>query len=448
MATKNRENEAGLIGAVLKDPSKLEALVDIVNPEDFDWQCYGWAWGAMKSLHEHGLMVDTITVGDELERHDKLQSFKLDDSSYVDRLALGFLRDQGEPRSVFTYAENVVDYAAKRALNELLVIGRNWAENGRKAQEIMLDLNIRMGQIKTFDGGAFNHTKTLAEAVSAAYDHTDKAARGEVNFVKTGYRDLDNLLGGGMSAPDLLVVAARPGKGKTALLGSIAKNAAVEKKCIFIFTLEMENSQIAMRLIAQESGVPYESQKNGKLREDEWPKYVHAVEVLADKEKYNIVLNDLPAISVSKIRQELRRVRKVDLVIIDYIQLGGVDGKYDRRDQEIGEITRGLKSIAKEFGVPILAAAQLSRDVEKRKDKPVLSDLRESGSIENDADCVMFIHRDEGASDNGSEIIVAKHRNGAVGSVNLIYKPNLTRFESATTRVFKADSIGENHDCG
>ena len=429
-----------MIGAVLRDPSRLEEFADIIVSEDFDWQCYGWAWEAILSLRAQGLSVDTITVGDELDRKNRLSGFQLDEGSQQGRLALSLLREQGDPRSISTYAENVKDYANKRRLNSIWATAVDWTLNGRKSAQIMLDISKKMSEIKTFDSSALQHTKTLAEAVSAAYDHTDLAARGKIDFVPTGYVALDKLLGGGMSAPDLYIIAGRPGKGKTAFLVSVAKNAAVRSKNVVIFSLEMKNEQIAMRLIAQESGIPYDRQKNGQLREDEWVKYTNAIEVLADHEKYPITLNDLPSISVSKIRQELRRVKKVDLVIIDYIQLGGVDGKYDRRDQEIGEITRGLKSIAKEFNVPIFAAAQLSRAVEQRKDsKPILSDLRESGDLEQDSDVVMFIHRPEDSVDNNTEIIVAKHRNGAVGSVDLIYKPNLTRFENAVSRMFKVN---------
>ena len=447
MSTKNRENEAGLVGAVLKDPSKLDSLLDIIVPEDFDWRCYGWAWAAMKSLHERGLSVDTITVGDELDRANRLIEFQYageeGEMKWEGRGALSRLRDLGTPRAVFTYATNVKDYSAKRQLMNLLNTGADWTLNGRNATQIMKDLTQMMCGIKTFDGGAFEHTKTLSESISDVYDHVDRASRGEIKFVQTGYVDLDKILGGGMSAPDLITIAGRPGGGKTALLGSIAKNAASSGKRVFVFSLEMQNKQIAMRLIAQESGVSYDKQKSGNLQGDEWERFTNAVETLADEEKYPIVLNDLPNISISKIRQELRRIKDVDLVVIDYIQLGGVDGKYDRRDQEIGEITRGLKSIAKEFNIPVLAAAQLSREVEKRGDKrPILSDLRESGSLEQDSDIVAFIHKPDPLS-NGTEIIVAKQRNGAVGSVELIYKPTLTRFESATLRIFNPNIMIE-----
>lgn len=444
MAEYNLENEVGLLGSVMRDESIFAGLVEILEPTDFYWQSYSSAWSSMKSLHDRGMSIDVITVGDELKRDSKLDDFQYQNEGTIfsGRNALSKIREIGDPRSAWTYAAKVKDYSAKRNLELLLTTGIDWARNGRTANQIMMDMTKRMGEIKTFDSNAFEHTQSLAEAVSSAYDYTDRAARGEIDFVPTGFMDLDKLLAGGMTSPDLLVVAGRPGTGKTAFLVSVARNAALKGKKVTIFSLEMENKQIAMRLIAQEGGVSYDKQKSGQLSDMDWPKYTNAVETVAS---YPITLNDLPAISISKIRQELRRIKDVDLVMIDYIQLGGVDGKYDRRDQEIGELTRGLKSIAKEFQVPILAAAQLSREVEKRQEKkPILSDLRESGSIENDADIVMFIYRPDqyekdSAKQNVAEIIVGKHRNGQVGSIELIYRSSLTRFENAASRVVRVE---------
>lgn len=432
MATKNRENEASLIGSILKNSAGLEYLADIICPEDFDWQPYGWAWEAMLNLKGRGLSVDAVTVGDELERKDLLKDFQVDGGNlWKDRNALSFLRDQGDPRSVLTYAHNVKDYSAKKKLDHLCKDGSYWAENGRSAVDIMMDITKRMSEIKTFDGGAFKRTQTLAEAASEAYDHTDRASRSLIPFVPTGYIDLDRLLGGGMMAPDLLIIAGRPGSGKTAFLGSVARNVALKKKRVAIFSLEMQNKQLAMRLIAQECGVSYDKQKSGGLEGEEWARYTNAVERMAD---FPIVLNDLPAIRISQARQELRRMGQIDIALFDYIQLGGVDGKYDRRDQEIGEISGGLKSIAKEFQIPVLAAAQLSRAVEQRTSKrPILSDLRESGSLEQDADVVMFIHRDD-YKKNTTNILVEKQRNGPIGDVTLMYRSELTRFENASFR--------------
>lgn len=438
--TVSYENEAALIGSVFRDSSDFEGLSDIVQPIDFDWHPYAWAWMACQSLHKRGMSIDEVTVGDEIMREGKLDEFQVAGGMFKGRAALSKLREEGNPQSAWTYAEKVLDYSAKRQIELKCAQWTDWSRNGRTAPQIMADMVKQLGEIKVFNSQAFEHTQTLSEAVSEAYDHTYRAANGEIQLTPTGYKDLDKLFAGGMSSPDLYLVAGRPGTGKTAFLVSIAKNVAYLGKKVAIFSLEMENKQIAMRLIAQEAGVSYDKQKSGQLTEDEWNRYTQAIETLGN---YPIVINDLPSISISKIRQELRRMGKVDLIIIDYIQLGGVDGKHDRRDQEIGELTRGLKSIAKEFSIPVLAAAQLSRALEGRKDKrPILSDLRESGDLEQDSDVVMFIYRpdqfEKGSErQNSTEIIVAKHRNGAVGSVDLIYIPFKTRFESATARTVR-----------
>lgn len=437
--TVNYENEVGLLGSVFIDPGKFEELADIIEAVDFGWDCYGWVWESMKSLHDRGMGIDVITIGDELQRDGRIGKFNHHEKMFSGRNALSKIREVGDSRMAETYAQKVKDYSAKRQLEDKCSKWLDWSQNGRTAPQIMADMVKELSLIKTFDSKAFEHTQTLADAVSEAYDHTDRAARGLIEFVPTGFLDLDRMLSGGMTSPDLYIIAGRPGTGKTAFLVSVAKNAATAHKKVAIFSLEMKNSQIAMRLIAQEAGISYDKQKSGNLSVEEWDYFTKAAERLANPDLYPIVINDMPSISVSKIRQELRRMENVDLLIVDYIQLGGVDGRYDRRDQEIGEITRGLKSIAKEFGIPVFAAAQLSREVERRNEKkPILSDLRESGDIENDADVVMFIYRPnqfaQDATKFEAEIIVAKHRNGAVGSVDLVYVPSLTRFENAKVK--------------
>ena len=197
----------------------------------------------------------------------------------------------------------------------------------------------------------------------------------------------------------------------------------------------MLNKQIAMRLIAMDSGVTYQKQKSGKLTDSDWPLYTNSVDKLSSPD-YGIVLNDLPEITISAMRRELRRIwadKPCDCIMVDYIQLQGADNDHERRDLQIGEITKGLKSISKEFNAPVIAGAQMSRAVEQRADrKPQLSDLRESGSIENDADVVAFLHRPDKDSKTQTELIFAKNRNGAVGTVDLIFLEALTKFQSAT----------------
>lgn len=421
------ENEVGLLGAVMRDPSKYDSLRDLVTENDFEWACYGWCWKAFEKLHEQGMTIDVITTGDELERAGKLAEFQVEGGMFSGRAALGEIRSHGNPRAAETYAAKVMDYAGKRELGQLANMMANWSANGRTTHDIISDITQRMSKIKTYDSKAAKHTMTMAEAVSSAYDFTDKASKGEVKIVKTGFSDLDRILKG-LYGGDVYYIASRPGQGKTAWLGSLVKNVAETKARVAVFELEMTNQAIAMRLIAQQSGVPVDRQRNGELEEGDWPKYTRAVEVLAD---WNVFINDLPAISPSRIRQELRRLGTVDLIVIDYIQLASADEKDDKRYMELSKIARAFKVLAKEFDVPVVTAAQLSRGVEQRSDKrPILSDLKESGGLEENADVVMFLHRPDEEQQNLVDVIVAKHRNGQVGTVHLAYIPEKTRFDN------------------
>lgn len=425
--TQNNDSERALLGAVMRDPSRYDGLRELINAADFQWQAYGWAWEAFERLHNQGMAIDPITTGDELERVDKLEGFQTDSGMFSGRAALAHLRSEGNPRAVDTYAHKVKDYSAKRELEQLAPLLATWAQNGRTAHDIINDMTQRLSNIQTFDGKASKHTMTMAEAVSSAYDYTDRAARGEVKTIKTGFYDLDYILKG-LYGGDVYYVAARPGMGKTAFLGSLIKNVAEDKKRVAVFELEMTNQAIAMRLIAQHSGVPVDRQRSGELLDTDWTKYTYAVESLAS---WSVFINDLPSISPARIRQELRRIGDVDLVVVDYIQLASSDKRTDKRYQEVAEIAKAFKSLAKEFDVPIFTAAQLSRAVEARKDaKPILSDLKESGGIEENADVVMFLHRPDEVKQNNVDLIIAKHRNGRVGTASLLYKPELTRFET------------------
>jgi replicative DNA helicase len=282
----------------------------------------------------------------------------------------------------------------------------------------------------------------ISSVLSEYYDRIDDLAKrsGDIFGVPTGFIDLDRLLSG-LQPSDLLIIAGRPGQGKSGFLLSVAKNAALtHKKHVAIFSLEMSNEQVVQRLIAQETGIDSQRLRTGKLAEEEWPLFTHAIEVFSDT---RLFLDDTPAITPLQLRTKCRRLHMeygLDLVIIDYLQLMGGDTRTDNRVQEVSYISRNLKVLARELNVPVLAAAQLSRAVEQRSDKrPVLSDLRESGSLEQDADIVMFIYRpDQYEKDtvkqNVAEIIVSKHRNGPVGSVELIFRNALAKFENAATK--------------
>ena len=441
---KSRENEQALLGAVMREGAIYERARELVTPADFDWGCYGWAWKACETLHVNGMHIDTITVGDELERAGKLFEFQLHDSaSHSGRSAIGLVREKGSPKNFMSYAENIQDYSAKRKIIQFLNDGALWAVNGRRAQHIMDDLTKAFSGIEIY-GARDEYTVPLSIAVSESYDWTDKASRGEIVGVPTGFTDLDGLITT-MIAGNVYIIAGRPGQGKTGFLLTVARNNALKNKRVGILSLEMSRLQVAQRLISQEAELDLQNIIAGKLEREEWAAYTRAVEIVAD---YPIMINDLSSITMSQIRHAARKIKAeggLDLLIVDYIQLAGNESgeKFERREQEVSKISRGLKHLARELNVPILAAAQLSRAVEQRADKrPVLSDLRESGSLEQDAYCVIFIYRpDQYEKDdekkNVTEIIVAKHRNGRTGSVDLIFRGAFAKFENATTRVFK-----------
>ncbi|MEK7529811.1 MAG: replicative DNA helicase, partial [Patescibacteria group bacterium] len=245
---------------------------------------------------------------------------------------------------------------------------------------------------------------------------------------------------------DLLLVAARPGRGKTSFVLSVALHAIkMAHKRVAVFSLEMSNDQLASRLIAQETGINSQRLRQGRLEEDEWSRFTQAVNLVSETGLY---LDDTPAISALSLRTKCRRLHsevKLDLIVVDYLQLMTADSRHENRVQEVSYISRSLKRLARELNVPVLAAAQLSRAVEQRAgQKAILSDLRESGSLEMDSDVVMFLHHpdewdDDPNKKNLTELIVAKHRNGPTGSVNLIFLESLAKFVDAETRTVSFD---------
>ena len=277
--------------------------------------------------------------------------------------------------------------------------------------------------------------------ISQYYDRVSaqSASGEEIKGVPTELVDLDKVLGG-LQKSDLLIVAGRPASGKTGFLITVAKNAAIKhKKHIAMFSLEMSNEQLVQRMIAQETRINSQNLRSGKIDDDQWEIFTQAVDALSNTK---IFLDDTPAMTPIQMRTKCRRLhleQHIDLVLVDYIQLMSGDTRTDNRVQEVSYISRNLKTLARELNVPVLAAAQLSRAVEQRSDKtPMLSDLRESGSLEQDADIVMFIHRkdenkDESAPNELVELMVAKHRNGPTKNIEMIFRKELAMFYNAQT---------------
>jgi len=432
MVPHSREAEEAVLGAVLINPEAYYDVAQFLQGEDFYIHRHRWIWEAFVHLHESNEAIDFVTVTEELDQ-------------------MGHLGDVGGPAYVTKLINNVPSSLHAEAYGrrvEETAIRRRMLEAANQIAKLAYEENVSLETVMddsekaVFNVSERRLTRDLKPIQSVLSDYFDRIEElsqrdDELVGVPTGFIDIDKMLGG-LQPSDLLIIAGRPGMGKTGFCISAAKNAALtHKKHVAIFSLEMSNEQLVQRLIAQETGIDSTRLRSGKLDPDQWPLFTQAIEVLNDT---HIFLDDTPALTPLQLRTKCRRLHlehHLDLVIVDYLQLMTGDMRTDNRVQEVSAISRNLKILARELNVPVLAAAQLSRAVEQRSDKrPVLSDLRESGSLEQDADIVMFIYRPELYEEdtlhqNLAEIIVAKHRNGPTGEVQLVFRKNLAKFENA-----------------
>jgi replicative DNA helicase len=428
----NRESEEAVVGAVLINPEVYYDVAQFLQADDFYIHRHRWIWEAFTSLHEQRIPVDLLTLSEELERKGQL-------SEIGGRPFLTALVNQ-VPTSLnaAAYAHIVEGHAIRRrmiaAANSIASVAYN---EDLKIDNVMDEAEKAVFNVS--ERRLRHDVRPIRDVLRDYYDRVDEAAKrgDEIYGVPTGFIDLDKLLRG-LQPSDLLIIAGRPGQGKTGFLLSVAKNAAlIHKKHVAVFSLEMSNSQVAERLISQQTGIVSQNLRTGSLDENGFSLLAEAVEKLSDTQ---IFLDDTPALTPIQLRTKCRRLHlehRLDLVIVDYLQLMTGDTRTDNRVQEVSYISRNLKVLARELNVPVLAAAQLSRAVEQRADKePQLSDLRESGSLEQDSDIVMFIYRpDEWEDDEGKKNLVklrvAKHRNGPTDEINLIFRNKLAKFESA-----------------
>ncbi len=429
----SREAEEAVLGAILIDPESYYNIAQFLKAEDFYLVRNRWIWEAYTRLHERRIPLDLLTLKAELEEQGRLA--EVGGVPYL----MSLVNQTPSSMNAEAYARVVEEHSLRRkmiaAANEMAQM----AFDRRTSVDTLID-QAEKSIFTVSERRVRRDLQPIQTVLSEVYDRVDKLSQRseEIMGVPTGLVDLDRLLGG-LQKSDLLIVAGRPGMGKTGFMLSVMKNAAQKyKKHVAMFSLEMSNEQLVQRLIAQETGIDTQRLRTGKLNEDEWPRFIHAIEVLSET---HIFLDDTPAITPMQLRTKCRRLHmeyELDLIIVDYLQLMSGDVRTDNRVQEVSYISRNLKILARELNVPVLAAAQLSRAVEQRADKrPVLSDLRESGSLEQDADVVMFIHRPDALDKdspraNLAEIIVAKHRNGPThGGIELVFLNNLARFENA-----------------
>jgi replicative DNA helicase len=432
----SREAEEAVLGSVLINPEAYYDVAPFLMADDFYIHRHQWIWKAFTSLHEQRSPIDFLTVSEELDQQGQLA--EIGGAAYLSTLinnvptslhaeAYGRIIEENSIRRRMLSAANEIAKLAYREDNsiEIVMDGAEKEVFGVSERRMTRDL------------------QPIQHVLSEYYDRIDQlSSRGEDIFgVPTGFIDLDRLLMG-LQPSDFIIIAGRPGMGKTAFLLSAAKNAAqTHKKHVAVFSLEMSNEQLVQRLIAQETGIDSQRLRTGKLEEEEWALFTHAIEVLSDT---RIFLDDTPALTPLQLRTKCRRLHleyELDLIVVDYLQLMSSGTRAENRVQEVSYISRNMKILARELNVPVLAAAQLSRAVEQRADKePQLSDLRESGSLEQDSDIVMFIYRPEvydknTLKENIAQIKIAKHRNGPTGVIELVFLSSLAKFENAATRV-------------
>lgn len=432
---QSREAEEAVIGAVLINPEAYYDVAQFLQTDDFYIHRHRWIWDTFNRLHERRVPIDVLTVAEELDQQGKLA--EIGGPAYLTALI------NNVPTSL--HAEAYGRLVEESAIRRRMLTAANDIAKLAYKEEMGVEVVMDEAEKAIFGVSERRMTRDLQpiqQVLSDYYDRIDQLARrGEDTFgVPTGFIDLDRLLGG-LQPSDFLIIAGRPGTGKTAFMLSAAKNAAqTHKKHVAIFSLEMSNEQLVQRLISQETGIDTHHLRTGKLTEDEWPLFTHAIEVLSDT---HVFLDDTPGLTPLQLRTKCRRLHlefNLDLILVDYLQLMSSGTRSENRVQEVSYISRNMKILARELNVPVLAAAQLSRAIEQRTDKePQLSDLRESGSLEQDADVVMFIHRPElfdkdTLKQNVAQIKVSKHRNGPVGTIELVFRNNLAKFENAATR--------------
>ncbi len=425
------EAEQSVIGSMLMGREAILTASEMLTGDDFYQQQYGVIFDAMVELHNEGKPVDLITLQNRLREKDVPPEIS----------SMEFVRDlvNAVPTSanVKYYATIVSEKAVLRRLIKLNEEISNECYLAKEKVEVILEETEKkmFALLQKRNTGDFI---PIRQVVMNSLENIEKASKtkGRVTGIPSGFTDLDSMTAGFQNS-DFILVAARPSMGKTAFVLNIAEYMAVKKeKAVAIFSLEMSEEQLVNRMLSLESKVKANNIRVGDLQDEEWAKLIEAAGVIGDT---RLLIDATPGISIAEMRSKCRKYKLeygLDIIIIDYLQLMSGSGRSESRQQEISEISRSLKALARELNVPVIALSQLSRAVEQRTDhRPMLSDLRESGAIEQDADMVMFIYRDDYYNkdterQNIAEIIIAKQRNGSIGTVELVWLPEYTKFAS------------------
>jgi replicative DNA helicase len=429
--------EMSILGAILIDEEVLADATELVKPADFYDKRHQIVFAAMMRLYEHHKPVDLLTLTEELKKKDQLEI--VGGSAYLTELT-NYVPTAAHADA---YAELVGQKAVRRRLIKASAeIGEMGFDEETTTQELLEKAEAELFSVS--DQSLKQDLVSIESILTESFDRIEELHRnkGQLRGIRTGYRDLDNMTAG-LQRSDLIILAARPSMGKTTLVTNLAYNVAtIAKLPVLFFSLEMSKEQLIDRMLADASGVDSWNIRTGNLSDDDFSKISEAMGEMAEAP---IFIDDTPGLSVLEMRTKARRAahdQPLGLIVVDYLQLMQATSSYaGNRVQEVGEISRGLKLIARELNVPLIALSQLSRSVESRTPPiPQLSDLRDSGTIEQDADIVSFIYRpgyyepDNPEVKNITDLIIAKHRNGPVGKVQLYFHPERLRFMSLDKR--------------
>lgn len=441
VAPHSIEAEQSVLGGLMLDNETWDKISDIVAEEDFYRRDHRLIFRSIEALADRGSPFDVVTLSEWLESNSLLES--AGGLAYLGTLA----NNTPSVSNILAYAKIVRE---RSVLRQLISVGHQistscYETEGRSSEELLDNAEKLVFKIAEQGQRGRREFTAIKDLLVKAVDRIDMLFQQDspITGVATGFSQFDEMTSG-LQPSDLIIVAGRPSMGKTTFAMNIAEHAAVKAQIpVAVFSMEMPGEQLAMRMLSSLGRIDQHKVRTGKLSDDDWPKLTHAVGQLAEAPMY---IDDTPALTPTELRSRARRLMRehgLGLIVIDYLQLMQVRGTSENRTNEISEISRSLKSLAKELNVPIIALSQLNRSLEQRPNKrPVMSDLRESGAIEQDADVITFIYRDEVYNEDSpekgiAEIIIGKQRNGPIGTARMTFIGQYTRFENYISNIYE-----------
>lgn len=431
------EAEQAVLGGLMLDSKAWDRIADKISEHDFYQVNHRLTFQAIQKLASRNIPFDVLTIAEALKTVNELEN--CGGEMYLFELA----QNTPSAANISAYAEIVRERSVLRQLigvgNEIADLG--YQTQGRNSHELLDEAERKVFKIAE-QGARGTAPAKISGLLTKAYERIDALYHSDESLtgISTGFTDLDEKTSG-LQKGDLIIIAGRPSMGKTAFAMNIVENAAIKsKKPVLVFSMEMPGEQLAMRMMSSLGRIDQHKVRTGKLHDDDWPRLTSAVTMLSEA---SLFIDDTPALTPTEARSRARRLARehggLGLIVLDYLQLMHIPGHKENRNLEISEISRNLKALAKELNVPVIALSQLNRGLEQRASKkPVMSDLRESGSIEQDADVIAFIYRDEVYNENTpdkgiAEIIISKQRNGPIGTIRLTFLGQYTRFENLSS---------------